>query len=235
MDYITELFLICFIGGIISVDTTAAWQIMISRPLVACTILGAILGYFELGLLIGILLEIPWLIEIPAGGAYISEGNLGALIATGLTIFIVDNNINSPNIALVISIVWGLFVSWSGGKLVVSMRKMNTMLAYQADKYAKKANTSRITLLNLIGVGYAFFLGFIIVLISYLIGTSIIAKLASFIPPFFEHAFSYGKIGLMALSVAILLNMFFTKKNFPLIVFGFLFSVISYSIYYISK
>ncbi|MDZ7376332.1 MAG: PTS sugar transporter subunit IIC, partial [candidate division KSB1 bacterium] len=64
MELFPTLLLVSFIGGIVAMDTAAAWQIMISQPVVACPLLGWLLGDVELGLTIGILLELPWLINI---------------------------------------------------------------------------------------------------------------------------------------------------------------------------
>ena len=59
MDFWTELILISFFGGIVALDTTASWQVMISQPLVACTVIGFMFGDPQLGFLIGILPPFP--------------------------------------------------------------------------------------------------------------------------------------------------------------------------------
>ena len=220
MNFWTELLIISVAGGIVAIDTTASWQVMISQPIVACSLIGLSFGEPELGLLIGILLELPWLIEIPTGGSHISEGNIGSLVTAGLTIHLVHHQIDSVNIALICSILWGLWISWLGGKLVHSMRKTNVMFSYRADKAANTANLKKITLLNMGGVGHAYFLGFFLAGISFTLGTLIIGKLAALIPTYFDKAFGYGKIGILALGTGILLSMFLSRENFKYFVIG---------------
>ncbi len=55
------------IGGVLNLDRTALLQIMVSRPLVASGIIGALIGDLHHGLVIGVLLELLWLGELPVG------------------------------------------------------------------------------------------------------------------------------------------------------------------------
>lgn len=231
MDFWIELIIISIVGGIVAIDTTASWQAMISQPLVACTAIGIIFGQPKLGFMIGILLELPWLTEIPAGGSHVSEGNVGSLVAAGLSIHLVQHQVNSVNIAVVFSILYGLWVTWIGGKLVKSMRRTNVMFAYRADKAAEHANYKKITLLNMGGVGHAFSLGFFLVAISFSIGAFLLTKLVAFIPPFFNQAFGYAKIGLLALGVGTMIGMFFTRENFRYLLSGLLLAFLVYLIF----
>ena len=50
----SDIFLASLWGGIVALDTTAVMQIMIARPMVACSIVGLLLGNFPLGFMIGI-------------------------------------------------------------------------------------------------------------------------------------------------------------------------------------
>ncbi len=79
-----EIMLVSLWGGLVSMDTTAFLQIMTSRPIVACTVAGLILGNLQLGLLIGILLELAYISELPVGAAKFSESNVGAVSAAAV-------------------------------------------------------------------------------------------------------------------------------------------------------
>lgn len=54
-----ELAVIILLGGIVATDTTAAFQVLVSHPLVACTLAGLVLGDLKAGLSMGVLLELP--------------------------------------------------------------------------------------------------------------------------------------------------------------------------------
>ncbi|MBN1154015.1 PTS sugar transporter subunit IIC [candidate division KSB1 bacterium] len=226
MNLLTELLIITIFGGIVSLDTTACFQIMISQPLVSCTLVGWAFGYTELGLLMGILMQTPWLLEMPIGGAKNSEGNLGSLVAAGLAIHFVNNSITLTNIAIVFAVVWGLVVSWIGWKFVESMRRSNVKLSYLADKAAEKINLSRISWLHLIGTVYAFWIGAIVTFVSFLLGTLLYSRLVAYVPDFFDVPFGYAKFGLMALGVGAMISMFLNRRNLIYFVGGVVISLI---------
>ncbi|MEK6599125.1 MAG: PTS sugar transporter subunit IIC [Deltaproteobacteria bacterium] len=63
-----QCFLASAVGGLLSLDRTAAFQVMLSRPLVASPVIGYILGDAMTGLLIGGVLELLFIGELPIGG-----------------------------------------------------------------------------------------------------------------------------------------------------------------------
>ncbi|MEK7841581.1 MAG: PTS sugar transporter subunit IIC, partial [Deltaproteobacteria bacterium] len=63
-----QCFLASAAGGLLSLDRTAAFQVMVSRPLVASPVIGYILGDAMTGLLIGGVLELLFIGELPVGG-----------------------------------------------------------------------------------------------------------------------------------------------------------------------
>ena len=68
-------------GGMVALDTTAVLQVLISHPLVSCSVVGFLLGNFKIAFMIGVVLELIWLNELPVGAAPFSEGNIGATVA----------------------------------------------------------------------------------------------------------------------------------------------------------
>ncbi|MBI5328630.1 MAG: PTS sugar transporter subunit IIC [Deltaproteobacteria bacterium] len=99
-DIIWQSFLASVVGGLISLDRTAALQIMVSRPIVTAPVIGYMLGDAMTGLAIGGVLELLWIGELPIGGhipphevimtALITAVSLighKALMGTGIDIF----------------------------------------------------------------------------------------------------------------------------------------------------
>jgi len=74
-----QILSLSLIGGLLVLDTTAALQILISQPLIACTILGWFGGNVQLGLHFGLLIQLLWLSQLPVGAAKIPAGNLGSI------------------------------------------------------------------------------------------------------------------------------------------------------------
>lgn len=79
------------LGGVCYLDRTAACQLMLHRPLVASTLMGAIFGNMHAGAQVGIVLELIYLVHLPVGaslppddtGAAIFAGAAAAVASTG--------------------------------------------------------------------------------------------------------------------------------------------------------
>ena len=74
---------VSFFGAFCALDRTAAFQIMVSRPLVAGTLGGLLAGNWEIGLLVGVSLELYFLSEMPVGTNIPTDDTLLALAAGG--------------------------------------------------------------------------------------------------------------------------------------------------------
>jgi len=213
MDLILAIVITGFIGGIVAIDTAAALQIMISQPIVSCTVIGLIFGQPEIGVLVGILLELPWLINIPSGGVHGSEGNLGAVVAAALSSYLLSRNINTENIILITSITFCLGISRIGGFLVDLLRSANLKLAHDADKAAENADLGKITRLNLTGIFYMFVMGFILTGTGFGLGVFILKPLINFIHSDFDRAFELAKYSILGVGFGAVASLFLTKDT----------------------
>lgn len=86
LDFSTFIWIILkvsLIGAFCAMDRTALLQMMSSRPLVAATFAGALAGNWEIGLLLGAVLELYFLSEIPVGTIIPTDDTLLALSAGG--------------------------------------------------------------------------------------------------------------------------------------------------------
>lgn len=213
MDFFPAVLLVSFIAGLVAIDTASGWQVMISQPVVSCPFIGLIFGDPELGLMMGILLELPWLINIPLGGVHGSEGNLGAIVATALSVFLKSREVNAENIIIIISVMYSLVISRAGIYLVEYVRRANLVLIHLADRAALQGDLKRITWLNSMGVVYSFLMGFFLVGIGFAIGVIILKPLVSFVHEEFNFAFGIAKYGLLGLGVGATATLFITKET----------------------
>ncbi|MEW6487862.1 MAG: PTS sugar transporter subunit IIC, partial [Thermodesulfobacteriota bacterium] len=69
------------LGALLSLDRTALFQSMASRPLVGATAAGYLLGEPLLGLASGLLLELLWLMELPVGGWIPPDESVSGVLA----------------------------------------------------------------------------------------------------------------------------------------------------------
>jgi len=127
---IQDWLLLTLVGGVAFLDRTAAVQSMASRPLVTGAVAGWILGRPDAGLLVGALLELFWLYELPVGAA-VPPDEAGA----GLAAAVVAASL--PDAAdlwarLGAGGMAGLAAGHVGGRVDVAVRRWNRDLVGRA-------------------------------------------------------------------------------------------------------
>lgn len=150
----------CFVGGLVYMDTDAVGQFMISQPLVACTAAGAIFGHWPLGLTVGMLLQLPYLAEIPVGGTKVALGNLGAYVAAGVAAQLAASH--PDRLFLAFAIFFGVAISWGAIPLQDGLRRVNLWIAQRADAAAENGRLDVIARYQYLGALLAFLFGGIV-------------------------------------------------------------------------
>ncbi len=230
MDVFPTIMLISFIGGLVAMDTAAAWQVMISQPVVACPLLGWLLGDVQLGITIGMLMELPWLINIPMGGVHGAEGNLGAVVATALSIYLKTAGVNTENIVVIAAILYSLLISRIGKVLVDYVRLANLRLLRRADVAAQNGATHRISWLNMAGVFYSFLMGAFLVGLGYWVGVLAVKPVAGYVHQQFDSAFGLAKWGLLGLGIGAVATLFVSKATQWYVLVPFLVSLVVWGV-----
>src|SRR5262249_18021884 len=109
----------------LGLDVVSFPQAMISRPIVAATIAGALIGQSPSGLLVGATLELIALETLPFGASRYPEW--GSASVVGGAIF--ASHPTHPAGAMTIAVVAALATTWVGGWTMVKLRKLNAVLA----------------------------------------------------------------------------------------------------------
>lgn len=117
---------VAVLGGLVGLDTTSFPQVMISRPLVAGTLTGAILGQPMAGLAIGFVMETFSLLTLPVGAARYPESGTATVAAAGAYVAFAPPGLSPGHLALVIA--FALLWEWVGGGTVVVLRRTNGRL-----------------------------------------------------------------------------------------------------------
>ncbi|GAB4332814.1 MAG: hypothetical protein Kow0037_10670 [Calditrichia bacterium] len=118
-----SLALLAAIISVISLDTTIAFQVLISSPIFACPLLGWLMGDLQTGFELGVLFQLIWLGRIPAGATSVPEGNLATMWATALVILLKE--LNFPHTTLTMVVLLAIGFSYLGAKVTIAYRKMN--------------------------------------------------------------------------------------------------------------
>ncbi|MDH4163364.1 MAG: PTS sugar transporter subunit IIC [Nitrospirota bacterium] len=77
---------VSLLGGLIGLDRTALGQFMISQPIVAASLTGWFLGDAVTGLIIGGILELIWVLDMPIGTFVPADSTVFAVSATGIAV-----------------------------------------------------------------------------------------------------------------------------------------------------
>ena len=167
----------CLFGGIVAVDNETTWQTLISQPFFACSVAGYLFGDIGLGWTIGVLLQLPFLVELPTGGSKMSYNHTAAYVASGVALSLNRILPDQELQILLCAVVYSLFISWAGVWITRMHHRFNLGLQHSADKAAIAGNTRKITVLNYLSAGVVFIVGVCISGILFWVGLLLIKPL----------------------------------------------------------
>jgi mannose PTS system EIIC component len=82
--FILILFVTSLLGALVGLDKTAVGQCMFSQPIVAAPLTGWLLGDPMPGIVIGVLLELIWVLDMPVGSFVPADSTISAVSATAI-------------------------------------------------------------------------------------------------------------------------------------------------------
>lgn len=207
-----EYIIIAAIGAIVAMDTTVAGQFMISQPIFASTITGYLLGNIESGLYIGLLMQLMWLKQIPAGGSIYLNGNLGSLTAVSVYEICAGNFQFSTEGLQFFVIIYGILTSYIYGFFTQLQRHINLAVIPAARFEILKNHFLRFQIFHLSGVIYTGLGGAFLVVIFVLIGQWIVQSLPSQLFILGNDFFPYGLYAIWGIGIGTVLSMIWLKK-----------------------
>lgn len=127
----TGWFPISALLGILSLDTTAVGQFMVSRAIVVGPLVGWLLGDPGLGLAVGALVELIWVGDLPVGSHLPLDTTLLAGVATALAVEVVRTGV-SPEAALTYGLCAGIPLAALSSEAENLLRKFYVRVVRQA-------------------------------------------------------------------------------------------------------
>ena len=162
---------LALLGGILGLDVVSFPQAMISRPLVAATLAGALIGQSPSGLLIGAALELIALETLPFGASRYPEW--GSASVVGGAIF--ASHPSHPAGAMTMATLSALATTWVGGWTMVKLRERNAVWAGHRREALEAGARGSVVSLQLMGMTADFVRGAGLTTIAY----SVFAPLAA--------------------------------------------------------
>lgn len=156
-----QVVLLAIVTFIFAIDQFSLTELLY-RPIIACPIIGAILGDVKTGLVVGGTYELMMVGNMPVGGAQPPNAVLGGVVAM---IFAVKSQLPVDQ-ALGLAVVFSLFGQYA---VTLTFTFMSGMMA-RADKAAAEANPKGITQVNLISMCFLGTLFAILAIVAYVGG-----------------------------------------------------------------
>ena len=162
---ITSLLPIVLLGALLGLDVVSFPQAQISRPLVAATLAGGLMGEAMNGLLVGATLELIALETLPVGASRYPEWGSASVIGGALFARLDGQGAG----ALTIAVLAALATAWVGGWTMVSLRRLNGLVARRARPAFERGSFPAIAGVQLIGLSADFVRGALLTLASLLV------------------------------------------------------------------
>lgn len=173
---------ICLICAFISLDTVAIFQLLISQPIIACTLVGWLSNDPMTGIHIGLLMQLIWISTLPVGAVTFPDGNLGAMVAAIIAVNCVGIIPEFDSLVLLMSIIFGLVMSFVGAHALNTVRTGNVYILNQLLNKVDAFKLNYVGRAISLSLGINFLVLFVVILASSLIGISIIEVILSFRP-----------------------------------------------------
>jgi PTS system mannose-specific IIC component len=191
-----ELLALALLGGVLALDGTSVGQFMFSRPLVAATLTGWVVGSATEGFLVGLLLETYMLVSFPVGGSRFPEGAPAAIV--GAAVAAASDAPGALALGIGLGLVWGQI----GGFTVTALRMANEHLV--PDAALGPVTRHALVRGHLAAVALDFLRGFVVTLAGLLMG-ALLVRVAELWPLTEANTRAFLLVG-AAVSLGILLR-----------------------------
>lgn len=156
---------VSLLGGVLGLDVVSFPQAMVSRPLVAATLAGVLVGQPSSGLLIGAALELVALETLPFGASRYPEW--GSASVVGGAIF--SSHPSHPAGAMTLAMLSALATTWVGGWTMVKLRQGNARWARSRRAGLEAGARGTVVSLQLIGLTADLVRGALLTLIAFVV------------------------------------------------------------------
>ncbi|MEO6444938.1 MAG: PTS sugar transporter subunit IIC [Gemmatimonadaceae bacterium] len=143
-----EVGALSLLGAVLGLDVVSFPQAMLSRPLVAATLTGALLGTPGMGLVLGVTLECFALETLPVGASRYPEWGSSSVVGASLLGMAPDSRGSALLLAVVMSLAW----AWVGGWSMVQLRRLNARRARARHEAVAQGTRSAVVELQLFGM-----------------------------------------------------------------------------------
>lgn len=208
-----QVFLIFVVACLAGIESTLD-EFQLHRPLVACTLVGLILGDLTTGVILGGSLEMLALGWMNIGAALAPDAALASIISTILAVA------GKRELGEAISLAIPLAAA--GQMLTVIGKTLTIPFQHAADKAADNGDLGAITRLHLSClVIFALRVAIPAVIVAYSVGTDSVRIMLESIPPVVTHGLNIAGGMIVVVGYAMVINMMRAPHLMPFLFLGF--------------
>lgn len=202
--------LVAFVAGVASVLDERQFH----RPLIACTLMGLVLGDLTTGVMLGAALEIIALGWMNVGAAMAPDSALASTISS---LVVIQSNVDiTTGIALAVPL------AAAGQVLTIFVRTITVFFQHQADNFAKQANFRGIELMHASGMALQGLRVAIPTAIVALVNPEALQDMLNAIPAEVTNGLRIAGGMITVVGFAMVINMMRSKALMPFFFLGFI-------------
>lgn len=150
---VTDCLLTAAVAVVCGIDRTAAFQMMLSRPIVAGPLAGLVLGQPLVGLQVGLLVELLWLGRLPVGASIPPDDTQLAVGTTFLAISI-QPTAELQSVAILFAVVISMPLAKCGQIFDRFARRANDTVSRRAGRQVQSGDLNAVRRLHMVGLGH---------------------------------------------------------------------------------
>jgi mannose/fructose/N-acetylgalactosamine-specific phosphotransferase system component IIC len=155
---LTTILVFALLGALLGLDVVSFPQAMLSRPIVASTIAGALGGSASDGLLAGVFLEMMALETLPVGASRYPEWGTASVVGGALYV----SRRGDATSALLFAMLGAMLTAWAGGWSMYALRRLNGRWTKRALPALEAGSPHTVSGLQMLGLSADFLRGFVL-------------------------------------------------------------------------
>ncbi|MBW2636634.1 MAG: PTS sugar transporter subunit IIC, partial [Deltaproteobacteria bacterium] len=213
---------VALLGGALCLDRILL-QVMVSRPIVICPVLGIVLGEAYTGLIIGAFTELLFINRFVIGTRIPPNDSLVSVLIAAGSILAGRELGHLSRELITLAILLFLPLAILGQKLDVRIVKLNEILSKRAIKDAESGNIQGMSRNHLFGIRRTYSIYVVFIFIFLLAGTFLLVSIFPLLPDSLIKALTYAYFFVPLLGVSVALSTIEMRGTIP--VFSGLFLV----------
>ena len=194
------ILLLSLVGGALSLDATAAFQMMLSQPLVAASIAGLVVGDATTGLVVGAALQLVWMGVLPVGAAAFPDGAVSGVCGVGASVLLARSGVPA-GLAVACGIGIALVAGAVGQRVTTWVRRANVRYSNLAEARAEDGDPGGVRTAVILGLGTRFVASAILAAAALAVSLLLKPLAALHVPGVFPTTLWAAPIGAAALMI----------------------------------